>query len=180
MYAGGMKPLEITHRDVTKERLIALADEMPGAWAGLKIAALLLAVEGQRPGWITSVLGLTRMSMTRWIHAVNRGGVAALKPKIKPGRPTKLTPRIVRALAQQLEQSPQEFGLYRGQWDGPTVATHVKRRFGVILTVRQAQRWMHQLGYRLKRAGYSYLQAKASEAKAFQRRLKKTPASGPA
>jgi transposase len=175
-----MKPLEITRRDVTKARLLALADEMPGAWDGLKIAALLLTVEGQRPGWITSVLGLTRMSVTRWVHAVNRGGVMALKPKVKPGRPTKLTPRIARTLTLHLEQSPQACGLYRSQWDGPTVAVHVKRHFGVALTVRQAQRWMHQLGYRLKRAGYSYLQAKASEAKAFQRRLKKTPLPGPA
>ena len=175
-----MKPLEITNRDVTKARLLALADEVPGAWEGLKIAALLLAVEGQRPGWITSVLGVTRMSMTRWVHAVNRGGVMALKVKARPGRPTKLTPRIVRALAQHLEQSPQAFGLYRSQWDGPTVAQHVKRYFGVALKVRQAQRWMYQLGYRLKQASYSYLQARASEAKAFQRRLKKTPLPGPA
>jgi transposase len=175
-----MKPLMITHRDVTKARLLALADEVPGAWEGLKIAALLLTVEGQRPGWITSVLGLNRMSMTRWVHAVNRGGVMALKVKVRPGRPTKLTPQIMRALAQHLEQSPQAFGLFRSQWDGPTMALHVKRHFGVALKVRSAQMWMHQLGYRMKRAGYSYLQAKASEAKAFQRRLKKTPLPGPA
>jgi len=175
-----MQPLTITHRDVTKERLIAVANEIPGAWEGLKIAALLLTVEGQRPGWITSVLGLNRMSMTRWVHAVNRGGVTALKPKARPGRPTKLTPRIGRALARHLEQTPQAFGLYRSQWDGPTVVEHVKRHFGVVLKVRQAQRWMHQLGYRMKQASYSYLQARASEAKAFRRRLKKTPSSGQA
>jgi len=78
-----MKPLMITHRDVTKARLLSLADEVPGAWEGLKIAALLLTVEGQRPGWITSVLGLNRMSMTRWVHLVNRGGVMALKVKAR-------------------------------------------------------------------------------------------------
>jgi hypothetical protein len=35
-----------------------------------------------------------------------------------------------------------------------------------------AQAWMHQLGYRLKRAGYS--QARSAEAKRFRRTLKKT------
>ena len=39
------------------------------------------------------------------------------------------------------------------RWDGPTLATHLKRQFGIQLKVRQAQQWMHQLGYRLKRAG---------------------------
>ena len=117
-----MRSLTITHREVTKARLLALADEVPGAWEGLKIASLLLTVEGQRPGWITDVLGLTRMSLTRWVHAVNRGGVNALKVKPRPGRPTHLTPRLGATLAKHLEQSPQAFGLYRSQWDGPTVA----------------------------------------------------------
>jgi hypothetical protein len=33
---------------------------------------------------------------------------------------------------------------------------------------------MHHLGYRLKRGGYIYLQAKAEEARKFRRALKKT------
>jgi transposase len=79
-----------------------------------------------------------------------------------------------KALAFHLEKNPVEFGLNRAHWDGPTVVAHLKREFGLKLTVRQAQRWMHQLGYRLKRAGYAYLQAQADETKRFQRALKKT------
>lgn len=52
---------------------------------------------------------------------------------------------------------------------------HLKRQFGITLKVRQAQSWMHQLGYRLKRAGYTYLQGKSEEAKGFRWALKKTP-----
>jgi transposase len=85
-----------------------------------------------------------------------------------------LEPKIQQTLEAHLEKSPQEFGLNRAQWDGPTVVTHLKRHFGISLKVRQAQRWMHHLGYHLKRAGYSYLQAKAKEAQKFQRALKKT------
>jgi hypothetical protein len=40
--------------------------------------------------------------------------------------------------------------------------------------VRQAQNWMHQLGYRLKRAGYTYFQARSEEAKRFRKALKKS------
>ena len=166
--------LTLTHAAAKKERLLALAEEIPGAWIGIKIAALLLVLEGQRPGWITDVLGLTRMSLGRWIHAVNEEGLAALKPKPRPGRPTRLEPKIQKVLQAHLEKSPQEFGLNRAQWDGPTVVAHLKRHFGITLKVRQAQSWMHHLGYRLKRAGYSYLQAKATEARKFQRALKKT------
>ncbi len=175
-----MRPptLVLRHPEATRERLVAIAKEIPGARIGLKIAALLLVLEGQRPSWIVDVLGLTRMSLNRWMHGVNVEGLGALRPKPRPGRPARLTPAIRHSLAQHLEQSPQVFGLPRVQWDGPTVVVHLKRHFGIGLKVRQAQLWMHQLGFRLKRASHSYLQARTADAKRFQRRLKKTPDPG--
>lgn len=170
--------LTLRHPSATKEGLLALAESIPGAWVGVKIAALLLVLEGQRPGWITEVLGLTRMSLSRWIHGVNRQGVEALKPKPRPGRPSRLDAPLQKALQRDLEKSPQAFGLNRVQWDGPTLVTHLKRQFGITLKVRQAQKWMHQLGYRLKRAGYAYLQGQPREARKFRRALKKTPQLG--
>lgn len=172
--------LSLTHPSATKEQLLALAAQVPGAWEGLKIAALLLFLEGQRPGWIAEVLGLTRMSLNRWIHRINTRGVEALKPPRKAGRPSRLTSALRRALEKDLEKSPQELGLNRAQWDGPTLVTYLKRRFGISLKVRQAQYWMHQLGYRLKRSGYSYLQARAEDARQFRRALKKTAELGSA
>lgn len=166
--------LALTHVEATKEKLLALADKIPGAWVGLKIAALLLVLEGQRPIWITGVLGLTRMSLNRWLHGVNKNGLEFLRPKPRPGRPTKLENKIQQELAQHLEKTPRDYGLNRSQWDGPTVVVHLKRHFGVTLKVRQAQRWMHHLGYRMKRASYSYLQAKSEDAAKFEKALKKT------
>lgn len=157
---------------------MALAGTIPGAWIGIKIAALLLVLEGQRPGWISEVVGVTRMSLSRWIHGVNQAGLDALKPKAKPGRPARIDSRVRKKLEQHLEKSPQDFGLNRVQWDGPTLVAHLKREFGINLKVRPAQKWMHQLGYRLKRAGYTYLQAKAEDAERFRRKLKKTSTAG--
>jgi transposase len=173
-----MNSSEITHPKVTKESLVAFAKSIPGAWVGLRIAAILLILEGQRPGWTADVLGLSRMSLNRWIRTVNAHGVEALKDKQRPGRPSRLTPKIAQQVEKHLEQSPQAFGLNRARWDGPTLVEHLKRQFGIKLKVRQAQNWMHQLGYRLKRASYVYLQAKEKEAKRFQRELKKTQKSG--
>ncbi len=167
--------LTVAHPSVRKETLVALASEIPGAWIGIKIAALLLVLEGQRPGWIADVLGLTRMSLHRWIHGVNQYRLAALPPKARPGRPPRIDNRVRKQLESHLDQSPQAFGLNPVRWDGPTLATHLKRQFGIQLKVRQAQQWMHQLGYRLKRAGDTYLQAHAKDARQFQRNLKKTP-----
>ena len=166
------------HPEATRERLVAIAKEIPGARIGLKIAALLLVLEGQRPGWIVEVLGLTRMSLNRWMHGVNSEGLGSLIPKPRPGRPARLTSALRDKLAQHLEKSPRVFGLSRVQWDGPTLVVHLKRQFGVGLKVRQAQIWMHQLGFCLKRASHSYLQARAADTQRFQHRLKKTPGAG--
>jgi transposase len=173
-----MEPVDIQHPEVTRDSLVAFAKSLPGAWLGLKVAALLLIVEGQRPGWTAQVLGLTRMSLSRWIRAVNADGLKALKSKPRPGRPARLTPQIAQEVERHLEQSPQELGLNRAHWDGPTLVEHLKRQYGLKLNVRQAQKWMHQLGYRLKRASYVYLQARAEEVRHFRRALKKTSKPG--
>jgi len=38
----GMRALDIRHPEVTRERLLALAEDFPGAWLGIKIAVLVL------------------------------------------------------------------------------------------------------------------------------------------
>ena len=171
-----MRPPSLSLEDPAAKRreLLVLAEQVPGAWIGMKVAALLLLVEGQRPGWIAEVLGLTRMSLCRWIHSVNEQGVQSLVPQPKAGRPAALRGKVRRELEAHLERSPQQFGLNRVQWDGPTLVVHLKRRFGISLRVRQAQNWMHQLGYRMKRASHAYLQARSEDARRFQRALKKT------
>src|SRR4030065_2908044 len=100
--------LIVEHKEAKKERLLALAEQIPGAWIGIKIAALLLVLEGQRPGWITEVLGLTRMSLSRWIRGVNKDGLEFVRSKQRSGRPSRLETKIQRGLEENLEKSPRE------------------------------------------------------------------------
>ncbi len=169
-----MKALTLMHPEVTREKLLGLAKQVPGAWAGLRIAALLLVLEGQHPGQVKASLGLSRVTLERWIHGVNQGGIQALLPKPRPGRPSQLTSGLRQRLQGDLEKTPREFGLQRAAWDGPTLVIHLKKSFGVRVKVRQAQYWLHRLGYSLKRAGYVYLQARAKDADDFRQELKKT------
>ena len=169
-----MKALSLTHHEATREKLLGLAKQVSGARVGLKIAALLLVLEGQRPGQVSASLGLSRVTLERWIHDVNCNGVQALAPKPRPGRRTQLTPALREQLQRDLEKPPREFGLQRASWDGPTLVVHLKKNHGVKLRTRQAQNWLHRLGYSLKRAGYVYLQARAKDAADFRERLKKT------
>jgi transposase len=70
-------------------------------------------------------------------------------------------------------EEPQEFGLSRPGWDEPMLVIHLKEHFGIRVKVRQAER-IHKLGYSLKRASYTYVQARAEDAQKFGEELKKT------
>lgn len=173
-YTFVVKALTLADKEETRQTLLALAKQAPGAWIGIRIAALLLVVEGQRPGRINALFGLNPTTLERWIHLVNKGGSQALIPKLHPGRPSGLSPDLQRHLKGDLEESPHKLGLPRAAWDGPTLVVYLKERFGVKLKVRQAQNWMHRLGYSLKRASYVYVQARKKDAREFRRELKKT------
>lgn len=166
-------------RTVSRQQLLAVAEQAPGAWLGLKVAVLVLLRDGYRPTFLAHLFGISRMTLTRWVHRLNREGLAGLYDQPRPGRPPQLTARVRRQLRRDLESPPERFGLPRVVWDGPTLAAHLRRRFGIQVQVRQAQNWLHRLGYRLTRAGYVYLQAKAGDAERFRRGLKKTPPPDP-
>jgi transposase len=174
-----MKALMLTHPEATKGKLLFLAKQVPEARIGFKIAALLLVLEGQPPGRVNAMLGLSRMTLERWINGMNREGIQSLIPVPKSGRPTQLTASVRQKLERDLEKAPREFGIQRSSWDGPTLVIHLRKCFGVNIKIRQAQYWLHRLDYSLKRAAYVYLQARAKDAKDFRQGLKKTvPPSG--
>ena len=73
-----MKALNIERSDVTREKLLAMAEEAPGAWLGLKVAVLVLLLDGYRPTFLCQLFGLSRMSLTRWVHRVNQEGATGV------------------------------------------------------------------------------------------------------
>lgn len=131
--------VELTHPAAIREGVVSMVREIRGARVGVKIAALLLSVEGQRPGWICEVLGMSRQSLNMWIHQVNKYGLEVLKPKGRPGRPARLTGRIREHVETDLEKSSLDVVLNRAQWDGPTLVRHLSQQFDMKLTVRQTQ-----------------------------------------
>jgi len=55
-----MKALTITNESVTREALLEMAERIPGAWIGIRIAAMLLLLEGWKSSRIARLFGLTR------------------------------------------------------------------------------------------------------------------------
>lgn len=63
-----MKALTITNETVTQESLLRMAESIPGTWIGLKIAAILLLLEGWNSSKIALLFDLSRWSVVKWIQ----------------------------------------------------------------------------------------------------------------
>ena len=134
---------------------------------------ILLFLHGWRPGDIAALLGLSRMALWKWVRAANEHGLRAWQPAPRAGRRPRLSPEQQKQLELALEHPPQKLGLARARWDGPLVASYVRQVFGVDLKVRQAQRWLHRLGFVLLQPAYRYVQAKKRGVVRFAKQVKK-------
>ncbi len=168
-----MRPLQIANREVTREGLLRQASEIPGAWAGIRIAALLLVLSGWRSTAVARLFGLSRPTAVAWIRDANQRGLSCLRHRPRSGRPPRVTPPVALELEAALGQDPAVFGLTRSRWDGVTVAEFLRKVCGVSLQPRQARNWLNQLGFVLKKPGYRLIQASGKGMRRFRVGLKK-------
>jgi transposase len=169
-----MKALSITNAQITRQRLLEMAEDIPGAWTGIRIAALLLLLSGWKSTSIASLLGLSRWSIVKWIYKANEEGVESVQDKLRPGRPPRVTEPCKQALDQALQKLPKDFGIARARWDGIVVVEYLKKFHGVTIRPRRAQQLLHELEYVLKQPAYRFVQASKKGVKGFRISLKKT------
>lgn len=170
-----MRALEVTNQQVTRESLLQMAEMVPGAWVGIRIAGLLLILSGWHSTKVAKLFGLSQWSVVKWIRHANKEGTAVVEDQARPGRPSRLNDACKRDLEKALKVSPKDFGLQRARWDGVVVVEYLKRVHKVSIRVRRAQILLHELGFALKQPMYRYMQASQKGVKTFRSALKKTP-----
>lgn len=169
----GMKTLTIINPQLTRERLLQKAEEIPGAWIGIRIAGLLLILSGWRSTAVSELLGLSRQSVVTWIQKGNVDGLNSLVDKQRSGRPPRLDEQTAQKLKKALTQSPQKHGLSRFRWDSIVVAEFLQKNLNVSLKPRQARNWLHKLGFVLRQPRHCYVQATQKGIRKFKQGLKK-------
>ncbi len=170
-----MRALEIQNKQISREALLKMAEIVPGAWVGIRIAGLLLILSGWRSTQVAALFGLSQWSVVKWIQHANKEGTAMVEDRARPGRPSRLSESCKHDLEKALQSSPKEHGIQRARWDGLVVAEYLKRFHDVRIRVRRAQLLLHELGYTLKQPRYRYVQASQKGVKTFRSGLKKTP-----
>jgi len=170
-----MKALTLSHPSLTREILLRKADETPGAWIGIRIAALLLILSGWKSTQVAELFGLTRWAVVKWIQKANSDGVEMVTDRARSGRPSHFDEDLMKRLDEALSKSPQDFGIPRAKWDGVVFVEYLKKTYHVEIHVRHAQRMIKKLGYSLRRPMYRFVQAKEEGVEEFRKTLKKSP-----
>jgi transposase len=170
-----MKALTLGHPTVTRDILLRKADETPGAWIGIRIAALLLILSGWKSTQVAEFFGLTRWAVVKWIRKANSDGVEMVNDRARSGRPSHFDENVMKKLDEALSKSPQDFGISRAQWDGVVFVEYLKKTHHIEIHVRHAQRLIKKLGYSLRRPMYRFVQAKQEGVEEFRKTLKKSP-----
>jgi transposase len=169
-----MKALSLDHPQMSRETLLRIADEIPGAWVGIRIAGYLLLLAGWKSTQVAELLGLTRWTVVKWIRKGNQEGVEALQDRFRSGRPSRFDDPLKKELDAVLSKSPKDFGIPRVRWDGVVLTEYLKRFHRITIHVRHAQRWIRQLGYSLRQPMYRFAQASQEGVEEFRGELKKT------
>ena len=98
------------------------------------------------------LFGNSPRSVSNWIKKLNKtGDIESLRSKPQPGRPSRLNPEQKEELKEVLQKSPEESNIPCNLWDGKSLSSYIKTRYGIDLKVRSCQRLFHELGFKLKR-----------------------------
>lgn len=169
-----MKKLEIADADVMRVAIQQEIQRSDESRYDHRLHGLLLVAGGTSCRQVAQLFDEDPRTVQRWVRAFEQRGFDGLRDGERPGRPRTLDEAQWSALAADLRDSPDRFGLAGHLWDGPLLAEHLRRRYGVTLGVRQCQRLFRQMGFRYRKPRPQVAQSDPERVEAF----KKTPASG--
>jgi transposase len=113
----------------------------------LRIRAVRQIEDGAHPEDVAEVLGLDRSTVFKWLARYREGGIAALKAKPVPGRPSKLDGRqIARLYALIVGSDPRQLQFDFALWTREMVRQVIRAEFKVALSVVSVGRLLKKMG----------------------------------
>jgi transposase len=96
---------------------------------------------------IAEALGVTEVSVSRWLSQVRAGGEFALLSRPIPGRPPELSPAQRRMIPEFLWHGAEAYGFRGSVWTCGRVAKVIQEEFGVAYDKSHVSRLLKQLGW---------------------------------
>lgn len=134
-----------TNPEILLEQGKAIMSSTDEARFHFKVFAVNMVLSGCPVSQISSLTGVSKVTVTGWVKTADERGFDALRPRQHPGRPPKLSAEQCTTIDSAIQSDPKDFGFK--VWDGPSLSSYISSAFGVQLSVRQCQRLFHGLGY---------------------------------
>ena len=113
----------------------------------LRMRAVRRVQDGESPELVARILGVGRTAIYRWLADYRHGGWGALKAKVIPGRPPKLSAKQLQWIFDTVTQkNPLQLKFAFALWTREMVAKVIKDKFGVKLSANSVGRLLAQLG----------------------------------
>ena len=112
---------------------------------------VLFRVKGLQNAEIASMLGVSKRSVQRWLHAYREKGIAGLKLRPHPGRPPRISSEQKRLIAEGALTQPTAFGYLKNEWSISFLARHLSEQVGITISKSHLCTILHQLGGVYKR-----------------------------
>lgn len=146
-----MRKLEIGDAEVVQLAIREEINRSEEARYDHRLHGLLLVSTGRSCSEVGALFGEAATTVQRWVRRFEESGFAGLREGERTGRPRSLDERSWRRIEADLRKSPDAFGMQANLWDGPVLAEHLQRNYGITLGVRQCQRMFKQMGFRLRK-----------------------------
>lgn len=117
-----------------------------------RISALINLAEGFTPTELAKVLCVSAETIRQWVRAFLREAFESVNPRLKSGRPPKLTKTQKTKLYDAIVAGPQAAGFSGACWRTPMIQQLIQNKFNVTYNV-------HYLSELLKNMGFSYQRA---------------------
>jgi transposase len=111
-----------------------------------RILAVQRVLEGYSRRKVARFLGVSLVSVRRWMRAYRRGGFRRLKAAPVSGRPSHINGRQRRSILGWLSHSPLDFGFATDRWTAPRIARLMAERWQIHLHPRYVSRWLKRHG----------------------------------
>ena len=116
-----------------------------------RLHGVLLVAQGMTCPEVARLLGDAPRSVQYWVHRYEQQGLAGLAEGERSGRPSRLKEKQVKEINRVLREKPSDSGMQVNLWDGKTLSAWVDKTYGIQLGVRQCQRLLRQLEFRLRK-----------------------------
>lgn len=140
-------------RKILKE-LHATANSKGDTAALRRINGLLSLEAGYLVKDVAAILHICGETVRQWVRDFLSRGLDSIKPKLKKGRPPKLTKEQRKELYNAIASGPQACGFSGGCWRTPMIQELILQRFNVFYNSHYLSEYLKNLGFSFQRATF--------------------------